>query len=523
MRIVKPIVFEDYVFSRASEAFYYDSNGILKTAGVDELRLGYNPSTLDYLGSIIEGEATNLFTQSNNFSHADWEKFGSPSLTSESAISPDGTLNAYLWDYDSGSEGIYQEVAAGVMRISLYVKRKTDGPMGDCLVLLRLAGTSSTFNIDPVAPSFTGTKAKIETLQNGWLRISLSETFISGTVPAQIEPKGGEFYFAFAMVELTASELLANTPTSYIASGSEPGVRAADIQGDNLGIVSSNIPEDDYDEWIPGVEYPAGSQVIVRENYHRIYEANVTSEDKYPPDNPGDWLDLGATNRWRMFDMEVGSENQTISDGSENSVEVLLSIEQPINSIILLNIYAANVSIIMRDSNSNQVYVHYQELLSPITSPSWWEWFFGGRSRTDTVVLTNLPLTRPATIEMVLDGVDGPAKIGKLILGYGKDIGCVRYGTGVGIVDFSRKVRDDFGNNSVVKRRYIDRADFDVQIPTARVDEFKNLLANVRATPVVYIGDTNFFSTVLFGYYRDFSIVISGPKRSDCTLQIESI
>lgn len=68
MRVVKPINFNALSFERDSEATYYNSTGILTTAAVDELRNGYNPTTLEYIGPIFEGEQTNLLLNSNYFS-----------------------------------------------------------------------------------------------------------------------------------------------------------------------------------------------------------------------------------------------------------------------------------------------------------------------------------------------------------------------------------------------------------------------------------------------------------------------
>jgi len=58
--------FEDlFEFSRASEATYWDSSGVLQTAGVDEPRFSYDRSTQEPVGILIEGEATNHLLNSD--------------------------------------------------------------------------------------------------------------------------------------------------------------------------------------------------------------------------------------------------------------------------------------------------------------------------------------------------------------------------------------------------------------------------------------------------------------------------
>ncbi len=67
MKLIKPLVFNPYEFSRASPAYRYDSAGFLDLAEIDQLRLGYNPTTLEFLGPIIEGQASNYALFSDGY------------------------------------------------------------------------------------------------------------------------------------------------------------------------------------------------------------------------------------------------------------------------------------------------------------------------------------------------------------------------------------------------------------------------------------------------------------------------
>ena len=50
------------------------------------------------------------------------------------------------------------------------------------------------------------------------------------------------------------------------------------------------------------------------------------------------------------------------------------------------------------------------------------------------------------------------------------------------------------------------------------------LLADYRATPLVWIGSENAYqSLIVFGYYKDFEIDIAFPTVSYCTLSIEGM
>ena len=54
-------------------------------------------------------------------------------------------------------------------------------------------------------------------------------------------------------------------------------------------------------------------------------------------------------------------------------------------------------------------------------------------------------------------------------------------------------------------------------------------LAELRATPAVFVCDnsttaeTMYEAMLVFGFYKDFSIVVPGPKMSDCSIEIEGL
>lgn len=65
----RPVSFEDVLnFERASTATYFDSDGVLQTAAVDEPRFDHDPVTGEALGVLIESSATNLKLNSNTTS-----------------------------------------------------------------------------------------------------------------------------------------------------------------------------------------------------------------------------------------------------------------------------------------------------------------------------------------------------------------------------------------------------------------------------------------------------------------------
>ena len=84
----KPLPFS---FERASSATVVNKAGLIETVGSGEPRIDFLDNTKGALK--LEPQRTNLVTYSEDFSNAYWTKSGA-SVTSDVAISPDGSLNA---------------------------------------------------------------------------------------------------------------------------------------------------------------------------------------------------------------------------------------------------------------------------------------------------------------------------------------------------------------------------------------------------------------------------------------------
>lgn len=285
-------------------------------------------------------------------------------------------------------------------------------------------------------------------------------------------------------------------------------------------LVSSNVPENDYAVWSSTATYAIGDRVILD---HQVWEAVSAVPAGVKPgaevvdkDNPAKWNLIGATNRWRMFDNKV--ESLTTNPGS---VEVTIRPGTVVNSLALFNLKGRSVTVSMIDPLEGEVYRKEVSLIDAGVT-SWYDWFFEPIGvRTDVVVL-DMPAYGSADIVVTVEAAD-EAAVGHLVIGAVKTLGVALYGSSVGITDYSRKTTDDFGNTTVIRRSYSNRAEFDVSLETSEVARVRRLLADLRATPVVWIGEESYEATILFGFYKDFQIVFSGPTVSDCSITVEGV
>lgn len=284
---------------------------------------------------------------------------------------------------------------------------------------------------------------------------------------------------------------------------------------------SSNVPENDHAEWSAGTAYTVGNRVILLST-HRIYEAVGSSTGVNPATDDGtNWLNIGATNRWKAFDQKIGdpvtqldSISYTLTD--DNSTPT---------GVALFGLKGVTATVTVTDSVDGEIYNQTNSLLDSDEIFDWFSYFFEEITFVTTTLFTGIPPYRGATVSVtVTEDTGETAQLGQLVFGYVTDLGVTTYGTAISIQDFSRKETDAFGNFIVVERAFANLVDFDVRLPTQTAGRVRRILAEYRATPIVYVGNENSgFGTIVYGFYRNFDITLDTPSLSFAAIEVEGL
>lgn len=284
---------------------------------------------------------------------------------------------------------------------------------------------------------------------------------------------------------------------------------------------SSNVPENDFAEWAVGTTYADGDKVIVLST-HRIYESLVNSNLGNDPttDDGTNWLDIGATNRWRAFD-------NTLTDQVTNTTSITYSFDPQslTNAIAFFNVDATQIQVTVTDPVEGVVYNNTVSLTDNGAVEDWYGYFFEPILRKSELVLFDLPNYVSATVDVnISTGTGDTAKVGQIVFGSQKTLGLTTYGTTISIQDYSTKDTDAFGNVVITERRFAQLVDYDVKLATSTVRDVQKTLATYRATPIVYSGtEDGTYGDLVYGYYRSFGINISTPSFSDATIEVEGL
>jgi hypothetical protein len=286
-------------------------------------------------------------------------------------------------------------------------------------------------------------------------------------------------------------------------------------------LTSSNVAEADHAAYVAGTTYAIGNRVIVTTpNVHKIYESLQAGNIGHDPlTSPTWWIEVGPTNRWKMFDT-----SNTTQTTNSNSIVVTITPGRVVNSVALLGLEGTSVTIKVTDPIDGIVYNKTTSLNDNGVINNWYNYFFNPIVRRTDHVATDLPAYGTAVIEITITHTGSTAKCGTCVVGTTQEIGeGINLGASVGIQDYSRKEKNEFGDYVLVQRSWSKRAKFSMAVLNSQIDSLQAGLAKLRTTPCVWIGDPNYASTIIFGYYKDFDIIISNHIVSDCNIDIEGL
>lgn len=517
MNLVKPdSVTTTGSITRSTTGTYVDSAGVIQTAAINAVRINHDPATKEFLGILIENASTNLLTYSEQFDNAIWVK-GGVSVTTNATTAPDGNSTADKIVITNISDPqIAQTVNTGssitgkTFTFSIYAWTDAGQPtdaqllMYDAAVayvqtkdiILTTVPTRYTFTASFPLAVGTTLNARLDLLQN---------TSIIGnycyTWGAQLE--------------------LGSTATSYIPTVASQVTRAADVIAGS-GLVYTTLTESN-PEWSSATTYALGANVVygIYGTYKSLQSGNLNHTPPIvSPFTDAYWVRTGPTNKMAMFDDQVSSSSTGTTD------IIFAVVGSAIDSVALLNIQASKTSIAVTDKDTKALVYHNAQQLSGGESLDWYGYFFydADTQKTSSIYL-DIPPAANSLITIKVSGT-GTVSVGSYINGQIKTLGNTQYGVSAGIIDYSKKETDEFGNTTFIKRNFSKRMNASVSLTNANLNRVQRILYDLRATPVLWLASTDAQfeePLIIFGFYRDFSTEISYPTHSICNLQVEGL
>lgn len=288
-------------------------------------------------------------------------------------------------------------------------------------------------------------------------------------------------------------------------------------------LTSSSVTEDDYGVWDISTSYSVDEYVIVIGTTHKVYRSVQGSNLGNDPvtDDETWWTEIGATNRWKAFDRRI---NDQVSDAVQ--IEYVFDGVGLVDGVALFGLEATQAQLVIENgSPAVEVYNQTVDLTDTSSVVDAYTYYFEPIATKSTHIFADVPPYSQGTYTLRVGDTSETCKVGQIVLGRSYTLGDTLFGSEVGITDFSTKSRDDFGNPVLNQRNFADTVDFDFIINTPDAQRIRNLLAGLRASPVVYYAgdDTDQFGTTVYGFFQDFKILLGNPQKSQVTMEVEGL
>ena len=317
-------------------------------------------------------------------------------------------------------------------------------------------------------------------------------------------------------------------------------------------LISSDLPGPSVNEWAVGTAYTTDSadiKVSKDEDDNDIapiktFRCVLDNTGVYPPDDDGtNWLDLGATNRWAMFDEYVMSSSasttpatSTVASGFTVSINTSKMTDVALFNLGVKNIYVEYSSgggayaPLTQANFPNQVRLtedYYPKKFYRYTK-NYTDYLFGDWVWKRDVIIP-IPQSSVSYVRIWFQNttIGEYASCGQCVSGISYEIGKTQYGASSGILSFSRKERNDyFGITYLKKGNFAKKMDLDVMITNDKYNKVYSLLADADGVPAIFQGNntgSNYEPFMIYGFTKSFNMSLQYQSHSECDLEIEGL
>lgn len=294
--------------------------------------------------------------------------------------------------------------------------------------------------------------------------------------------------------------------------------------------LSTNLHQP-YPAWDKNNTYPLNTTVLYK-NY--FYRTIVDNNQGVAPDlNTGKWLLMGVDNAYAAIDLQSHTSSTIDSDEDKNLPYIEYVFESiSFDYLAFGGIRGTMLEIWEYDAKDKEV-GHTQHAIGAerICANTWYKYFYCdipdkndlGKGKPIDYLHGNIHGNTVKIKVHIVKNSDGKASVGSMVGGASNDIGDTQFGVTLGLVDYSRKVTDEFGITTLTKRDAVETMTSEIVIPAQDTQKVKRAIKEALGTVVMFIAnperDSNYEHLIQLGYIEDFRIYIRNAVESRATLQ----
>jgi hypothetical protein len=285
-------------------------------------------------------------------------------------------------------------------------------------------------------------------------------------------------------------------------------------------LLASTTVAEVYAEWASGTTYAADARCTLASTRRTYQSLQAGNTGHNPASAAAWWVDVGASNQWAMFDGALGSATES-ADGF--SVVVRPGV---VSAVAVMQVQAESVRVRMLDAPGGAVVYDRTQGMGRAFISNWYEWTTAPFEYQPEAIFQGLPMYAACELQVTFAADTlNPARCGEMVAGVAYTLGVPQMGTKLGITDYSRKVTDEWGNTTLVQRAFAKTLDVPLVLDAEQLAKAYGLLANLRATPCVFVPSalTRYSALVIYGWIGEFTIDLATYTMHYCNLQIKGL
>lgn len=287
-------------------------------------------------------------------------------------------------------------------------------------------------------------------------------------------------------------------------------------------LISTNVAESDYPVFDAATTYAINDMLIyVATHTHWVIKSLVNGNVGNIPtglDTDTKWVKVSETNRWKMFDLKSTSQTMNAS-----TISVEVSNTSMANGFYIGNVEATSFTISGVDQYDTPIYSETISLIDNSNVYDPWTYFFAPLLYKTDYVISNLPPYSLTKYTVTLSKSSATVKCGTLIFGQVTDFGSANYGMTSGLLDYSVKRANEFGDYVLTQRAYSKTLSIQVRVNKGQSDPLMAYAIRYRATPLVIIGAIDYVMSYLYGFFKDIRGVVDYPNQSLFQIEYEGL
>ena len=316
-------------------------------------------------------------------------------------------------------------------------------------------------------------------------------------------------------------------------------------------LVSSTLTASTESEWSSDGTYAENDVVKVSKSEDgtenvapiKTFKKTSTSTNVYPPDDDGtNWLDLGATNRWGMFDQYVLSTSASTT-AATSIIPSEFTVEIDSGNANYLGLFNLNCSkIYVEYKKSTGDYKEFNEINFPNIkeiqnyypyefhrdTKVWRDYLFGDFVWKRNMIFP-IQWDKISSLRIKFENsAEGQcAECGMCVVGQSYYIGDTQQGASSGLLSFSRKDRNEYTGDTYLKKgNNARKMDIDVLVDNNKYNKIDSIMTSADGVPVILQGNnfgTYYEPFMVYGFVASFELVLKYATKSLCTIEAEGL